>query len=335
MYLVCSLTAWDVAKPEFRIAFGKDAELARPGSSLSTNTLRPVASSLESFLEPDDTFGRRHLSSLPVSDFDLVGAASHLIDNLRISSPSIHHDADIRHLTHLESLVIEIDELHKSIIDHFTARAKQVSDVLKDLESDVQSSTILLDSTTHSVDVKMQELGLQPWKGTRVSEDSELTCVSNGTSGFGAKRKSTLSIPKTIDSEFSDGKLSPLDAEKKSSTSTTSRFVAWIKRKSSANTLSKTLPSPESSKKDVQMQTVNAEEQTDTKITMRLFLNTALQASSVPLETAGRDMDSLRECLVSVSSIFAPLGQFADIYEYRLNNSWTLLVVQFQEWTAY
>lgn len=246
----------------------------------------------------------RHLLSIPDSDFDFVGAASQLIDNLRISSPSIYHDADTRHLKHLESIVTEIDELQRAIINHFTTRAKQVSDVLKNLESDVQGTTTMLDSTTHLVNTKLKELGPHPGLGTRASEDSELTCVSQrmSTASSGLpKRKYSLSKPKTLDSESLDGNVSPVDAEKQS---TTSRFVAWIKRKTSANAISlKVSTFTEASKKDVEIQTISSEE-SDIKLLKSIIVNPALQRSSMTLRAVERDIESIQDCIVSVSASF-------------------------------
>lgn len=253
----------------------------------------------------------RHLLSIPDSDFDVVGAASQLIDNLRISSPSIYHDADTRHLKHLESIVAEIDELQRAIIHHFTTRAKQVSDVLKNLEGDVQSTTTVLDSTVHLVNSKLQELGPQPGPGTRASEDSELTCVSqrmstassSTTSSGLLKRKYSLSIPRTLHSESSDGNLSPVDGEKQS---TTSRFVAWIKRKTSANAISSKVSSfTEASKKDVEIQTISSEE-LDTKILKSAIVSPALQMSGMTLRAVERDIESIQDCIVSVSACSLP-----------------------------
>ncbi|KAJ3732121.1 ankyrin repeat-containing domain protein [Lentinula guzmanii] len=296
------LTAWEVAKPQYRIAFGNDAELSRPGSSVSTNTLRPAQYSIESHLDPECTAGKNYASHITLSDFDVLGAATHLIDNLRICSPSIHHETDIRHTKHLESLLFEMEKLQRIIIDHFQARTQEVSDVLKDMEGDIQDTAVLLESVVHSVDAKIQERGLQPRIITRMSEDSEITCVSDriSNSSRGLKNKSSLSIPRTFESATSNtnGSLTPNTAKK----TTTSKFVAWIKRKTSANALAKvSAPLPTLGKRDVQIQTFMGE--SDSSDLMRMSIESALRTSGCPLGAAGRDLDLLQASLTSIREL--------------------------------
>ncbi|KAJ3744161.1 ankyrin repeat-containing domain protein [Lentinula detonsa] len=296
------LTAWEVAKPQYRIAFGNDAELSRPGSSVSTNTLRPAQYSIESHLDTECTAGKNYASHITLSDFDVLGAATHLIDNLRICSPSIHHETDIRHTKHLESLLFEMEKLQRIIIDHFQARTQEVSDVLKDMEGDIQDTAVLLESVVHSVDAKIQEHGLQPRMITRMSEDSEITCVSDriSNSSRGLKNKSSLSIPRTVESATSNtnGSLTPNTAKK----TTTSKFVAWIKRKTSANALAKVSgPVPTPGKRDVQIQTFMGE--LDSSDLMRMSIESALRTSGCPLGAAGRDLDLLQASLTSIREL--------------------------------
>lgn len=254
-------------------------------------------------MEPESIADRKHASRLPTSNHDIFGTATRLIDNLRISSPSIHHDFDIRHTEHLESLVIEMEQLQRTIIDHFQVRMQQVSDVLKEMEDDAQETAVLLESVAHSVDAKLQERGLQPWTRIRMSEDSEITCVSDRFSNSrGLKTKSSLSIPKSLESTASSANgSSTASAEKKAAPSTTSRFVAWIKRKTSANALAKVSnPSPTLLQKDAPKQTFTDRGESDLDM-MRTSIESALRTSVFPLRAAGRDLESLRESIASVS----------------------------------
>ncbi|KAJ3889783.1 ankyrin repeat-containing domain protein [Lentinula edodes] len=304
------LTAWEVAKPQYRTAFS-DTNLSRPGSSLSTNTLRPAHYSIESYMEPESIADRKHASGLPTSKLDIFSTATRLIDNLRISSPSIHHDFDIRHTEHLESLVIEMEQLQRTIIDHFQVRMQQVSDVLKEMEDDAQETAVLLESVAHSVDAKLQERGLQPWTRIRMSEDSEITCVSDRFSNSrGLKTKSSLSIPKSLESTASSANgSSTASAEKKAAPSTTSRFVAWIKRKTSANALAKVSnPSPTLLQKDAPKQTFTDREESDLDM-MRTSIESALRTSVFPLRAAGRDLESLRESIASARKLLRSAAQ--------------------------
>ncbi|KAJ4480004.1 ankyrin repeat-containing domain protein [Lentinula aciculospora] len=298
------LTAWEVAKPQYRVAFGKDTKSCRPESSLSTNTLRPAHHSIESYLEPGSMANKNYISRIAISDIDVVAAAARLIDNLRISSPSIYHDTDIRHTKHLESIVVEMDQLHRIVIDYFQARIQQVSDVLKEMEGDAQDVTVLLESVAHSVNAKLHDRGLQPWTHTRMSEDSEITCVSDrlSNSSRGLKTKSSLSIPRTLNSTMSDSNGSSTANTEKVTISTTSRLVAWIKRKTSANTLAKvSSSSPTVVKKDVR--TLTDRRESDPGDIMRTSIDSTLRTSGFPLSTAGRDLESLRESITSTREL--------------------------------
>ncbi|KIK62432.1 hypothetical protein GYMLUDRAFT_72662 [Collybiopsis luxurians FD-317 M1] len=290
------LTAWEAAKPEFRLAFG-ELELLRPESSLSTYTLRPTYGqySIESHLDEITEFHYQRRISSTTLDFDVTAASHQLIDNLRISSPSMHHDTDVQHIRHLESLTVEMDRIHGAIIDYLRARVKEVWDVLKDMEDDARDMTVLLDSTTCLVNVKLEERGLEPWTQTRASEDSDLTCVSSGERSLTGTKSATPSI---IISE--DG--SPSLLEKKA-TSTTSRFVAWIKRKSSATAIPKVAgspsPPPMPCQEETQMLLRSPRNSNDSKNMTCNSINAALRTSGITLGAVGKDLEDIRDSLVS------------------------------------
>ncbi|KAJ3829897.1 ankyrin repeat-containing domain protein [Lentinula raphanica] len=320
------LTALEVAKPQYRVVLEQDAqESVRPGSSLSTNTLRPQQSSIESHLDPECPVGKSRSSHITLADYDVFNAAAHLIDKLRISSPTLHRDSmDTRHMVHMESLISEMENLKRTIIGHFQARAQEVSDVLKDMEGDVQDTAVLLESVRRSVERKIEEHGLQPLTITRVSEDSEITCVSDriSDSSKGSKinddDKSRLSTPGTLQptntpSHTNNSLLSTSNvSSKKVSGSTTSRFVAWIKRKTSANALlakssNPMLPTssqmPQVMKKDIQDRMPVARKESDSSDLMRMSIISALRTSGRPIGAAGRELDSVRESLTSIKKL--------------------------------
>ncbi|KAJ3758993.1 hypothetical protein EV360DRAFT_42744 [Lentinula raphanica] len=291
------LTALEVAKPQYRVVLEQDAqESVRPGSSLSTNTLRPQQSSIESHLDPECPVGKSRSSHITLADYDVFNATAHLIDKLRISSPTLHRDSmDTRHTAHMELMISEMENLKRTIIGHFQARAQEVSDVLKDMEGDVQDTAVLLESVRRSVERKIKEHGLQPLTITRVSEDSEITCVSDRISDSSKGLLSTSNV-----------------SSKKVSGSTTSRFVAWIKRKTSANALlakssNPMLPPssqmPQVMKKDIQDRMPVARKESDSSDLMRMSIISALRTSGRPIGAAGRELDSVRESLTSIKKL--------------------------------
>ncbi|KAF5392211.1 hypothetical protein D9757_001431 [Collybiopsis confluens] len=284
------LTAWEAAKPQFRLAFG-DAELLRPESSLSTHTLRPAQGqySIQSYMEESPVSPLHWRISFSLGDFDVSAASHQLIDYLRISSPSLRQGNDVWHIKYLESLMVEMNQLHLVIIDHLRARATEASNVLKEMEDEAHDVTTFFDSVTYSVNAKLREQGLEPWAHSRVSEDSDLTCVSSGTKS---------ATPSIIISDEEGAVSSSSSIRTKTTPSTKSRFVAWIKRKSSASAISK-VANPLSSPPKKNARRLGPASSESLNGVEPSSVNATLLNSGITFRVVGKDLEDVQDTLVS------------------------------------
>ncbi|KAF8896555.1 hypothetical protein BD779DRAFT_1608737 [Infundibulicybe gibba] len=178
------LTALEVAKPEFRSAFGEDAERFRCVSSLSTRTIRPSESlvSLVSFSEWNSNATMSNYDEEFYSaDFDCVSSSHEFLSNLRLSSPLLPHPSHPSHLDYLSGLMRESSQLGQAILGRYRTR---IDDAAKDLEEArlvYDQIDNLLDVVVGGVEEKARNFGLdafQPRRRNRDSEDSEATVVS-------------------------------------------------------------------------------------------------------------------------------------------------------------
>ncbi|KIY68729.1 hypothetical protein CYLTODRAFT_373966 [Cylindrobasidium torrendii FP15055 ss-10] len=210
------LTALEVAKPEFRLAFGQDE---RPSSSCSIYTLRPATSysSMVSFFDlPDAPQGLE--ASAP--SFDSTGMGQRLVTNLRLTSPAIHHDQNTSYFSHLEGVLGEAEEISLELIAHFRARTEDTSKELLELSATARGITNLFETVSRDADAVTEERGIEsinPWRSKRGSEDSQKTMVSTGSA--------------TPPSPTSPG------FAVKSEEKATSKWKSWFKRKPSADRL--------------------------------------------------------------------------------------------------
>ncbi|KAF8071648.1 hypothetical protein FPV67DRAFT_888340 [Lyophyllum atratum] len=179
------LTALEVSKPEFRAAFGENAEKLRSVSSMSMRTIRPTGSfaSLVSFSEiqpvvPDDT-----LSLCSPLDFDVEESSHQLLSNLRSTSPSIDHQNDPVTIRRLTSLLCEVSRLHEGIIRQFRSRVQEAFKELQELRSNSEKVHILMDHVTHAAVEKLGDKGFDTFRRrkARDSEDSQLTMFNQSS----------------------------------------------------------------------------------------------------------------------------------------------------------
>ncbi|KAG6840673.1 hypothetical protein C0991_005178 [Blastosporella zonata] len=183
------LTALDVAKPEFRVAFGENAERLRPESSLSTRTMRAVASfaSLVSFSESQQVMDDDTSSLCSPVDLDIEESTHQLLFNLRGCSPDINHPHDPVTLSRLSNLLAEATHLHQGIIRQFRSRVQEASKELQQLQSSSSQVQKLLHRVTLGAVHKLGDKGFDAFQRRRArdSEDSQGTMfhdVSRSTS---------------------------------------------------------------------------------------------------------------------------------------------------------
>lgn len=197
------MTAFDVAKPEFRAAFGADTENVRSVSSLSNRTIRPSTSfaSLSSFKEwtpviqaitDDDT------SLFFTPDFDVSTSSHQLLANLRQTSPILIHDPAPTNLNYLESMLSDTADTSYDILRHFRARTNDADLELREALAIFNRVSTLRDVVSQDVEVRLKERGLQPIKSrrqNRSSEDSQVTAVSSDAGGAMSDGIKRLSVP--------------------------------------------------------------------------------------------------------------------------------------------
>ena len=198
------MTALEICKPEFRVAFGDDAEKLRSVSSLSSRTIRPTRSfaSLASFSEwqpagLDDT-----VSLYSPVDFDVEGSIHQLLSNLRTTSPIILHGSDPEHLEHLTKLICGSSELNYRIVNRFRSRVLEATRELQELQNKSQEAHDLLDLLAQAASDRLRGRGFDALhlnSKPRDSADSENTAVASQAS----RSRSSIAKPARIDGHHS------------------------------------------------------------------------------------------------------------------------------------
>ncbi|KAG7444851.1 ankyrin [Guyanagaster necrorhizus] len=303
------LTALEVAKPEFRVAFGEDAESLRPASSLSMRTIRPLTSSIPSFSSFSDLramYAQDRLSSSSL-DLDMPTAAHQLINNLRLTSLTSRHDMHPSYLDYLDRLLSDLTRLSASLMQHFRARVGEVSDELAAVSSAAGGLSKLLDVVARDAGKLIQERGIEPInpsrKDKRESEDSQKTAVAVSlsltdseppTPSKSSSRPPTPSnIPAPDVSPSSRKKKGPPSEEEKSRPA--SKWKAWFKR----------VVSDWSSNTDIQSGvTEDVEVDSGKPPTPRgIAIDNALRTSYVVLAAAQRDLNSIADAIACAQHI--------------------------------
>ncbi|KAF9007556.1 hypothetical protein BDQ17DRAFT_1539915 [Cyathus striatus] len=201
------LTALEVAKPEFRVVFGAEAEQFRSTSALSNHTIRMSESfaSLASFVDwnPSDSFVSDDSASfISSSAVDIATSIQTLISNLRITSPSARHRTDFAHVDRMENLLSETTQLGKTITEHFCIRIQEVLSEIEDLQKNAEMVTGLRDAVARAADSKLVLRGLRPLplrNRNRDSEDSQLTTISQSVTSTCINSSSTSLLKTTMD----------------------------------------------------------------------------------------------------------------------------------------
>lgn len=317
------LTALEVAKPEFRVAFGEDAESLRSASSLSMRTIRPLTSSIPSFSSFSDLRAMYAQDRLTSLDFDMPTAAHQLINNLRLTSLTSRHDMHPSYLDYLDRLVSDLTRLSASLMQHFRARVGEASDELIELSSAAGGLSKLLDVVTRDAGKLIQERGIEPInpskKDKRESEDSQKTAVAVSLSLTDSEpptppKSSRPPTPSDIPSSDvfpSKKKRDPPNDEEKSRTA--SKWKAWFKR----------VVSDWSSNTDIQSG-VSEDVQVDSgrpPMPRGMAIDNALRTSSVVLAAAQRDLNGIAEAIACAQHIVLKTSQSISRAEKIINRA--------------
>ncbi len=199
---IIRLTALEVAKPEFRVAFGDDCDRLRSVSSLSNRTvraLRPTAS-LTSIVSFSNERSARDNELLVVDD-DIALSSHKLIAHLRFTCPTSQHAPDASNVTALSEALAESQALGQVILQNYRGRADDAMKDLYEVRMVVARIGAMLDKVSDSVDGELAQQGLQPIHTLggrfRDSQDSQATAVASEDAEYAQVVVTTQSSPQT------------------------------------------------------------------------------------------------------------------------------------------
>ncbi|KAF9496645.1 hypothetical protein BDN71DRAFT_1588826 [Pleurotus eryngii] len=206
------LTALEVAKPEFRVAFGDDCDRLRSISSLSNRTvreLRPTAS-LTSIVSFSNERSSVRDNELLVADDDIALSSHKLIAHLRFTCPTSQHAPDASNVFALSEALAESQALGQVILQNYRGRADDAMKDLYEARNAVARIGAMLDKVSDSVDGELAQQGLQPSHVLggrfRDSQDSQATAVASEDGEYVQVVSTTQSSPQT------SGQCSPMSA---------------------------------------------------------------------------------------------------------------------------
>ena len=220
------MTALEVAKPEFIVAFGENVEKYRSASSLSTHTIRAI-SSFASLVSLSDGTPAVHgdCSSLCTPlDLDFQESTQRLLFNLRSTSNCVDNDPDS--IEHLTNLVAEASQLSHGIISQSRRRVREANQALSDLRGIAVKTHTLLDSVTSAAVEKLGERGFDTFpRRNRGSEDSQITVLNRSS-----RNASTSSIAKGDQVDDTHVSVAIQTVLITSPSQSPSRSVSWTER---------------------------------------------------------------------------------------------------------
>ncbi|KAF9266468.1 ankyrin [Marasmius fiardii PR-910] len=307
------MTPLDLAKPHFREVFGLATDDLRPESSLSVSTIRPRLSSFPSL--DCAAQSKQNDDAISLCDFDVVTAAHQLIDNLRITSPSLYHDYDSDNLNHIENLIRETSQLSVAIIRNFRSRSEYASRAVKNTIAESSIVDDLLWTVSLAAEDKLVVQGLGDMVRDRrschrESQDSQLTAVSVMVTEAKREPSSPVGEATQVQRELEKSvQKVELDSEKDKSSSSgaSSFFKGWFKRKTPKETQGKedqaSLSSPPSPVSRVPSSSPPVKSETASEVQSWLWQSTdiTLRSSPIVLEAARQEIDSVKEGLISAS----------------------------------
>ncbi|KAF9231002.1 hypothetical protein BU15DRAFT_90999 [Melanogaster broomeanus] len=190
------LTAFEVAKPQFRLAFNLDGHSNRPQSSLSDRTIRPntstCLSSIASFTDWASPIAPPSIgeSMVPTNhlppDFDVMSTSERLLENFQYLSTDAQFVRDAAGLDHLESVVTETSQLGDDILAYFRGQVNDAAKELRDMREGLNAVDRLWNVVSQEAAEQLQSRGdaahslvhlLMHKRTPRGSEDSQSTAV--------------------------------------------------------------------------------------------------------------------------------------------------------------
>lgn len=219
------MTALEIAKPEFIVAFGQNVEKYRSVSSLSTTTIRAIGP-FASLVSLSDGTPAVHddSSSLCLSNLDVQESIQRLLFDLRSTSNCVDNNPDS--IEHLTNLVAEAFQLSHGIISQSRRRVREANQALGDLRNIAVTTRTLLDSVTSTAVEKLGERGFDAFSTrNRGSEDSQITVLNRSNSN--TSTSSIAIVDQVNETHVSVATQTVLIS---SPSQSPSRYVSWTER---------------------------------------------------------------------------------------------------------
>ncbi|TRM64262.1 ankyrin repeat-containing domain protein [Schizophyllum amplum] len=267
------LTALDVARPEFRSAFGVDMEGRRAASSLSCRTVRPLRSvaSSSSVMTVSSSF------PLPVtSDDDMFALSTQLLSNLTQLTRPMSKRAT-RDVDQQRALLGETARLGRVLLPRLRTRCTDTVREVHELRALFDKVDQSFFAVSRAVAAAMRERGIERKKRNRESEDSQATAVEHAQLAMSEKSMSP----------------SPTKEVEAAKPSKPSKFKAWLKRKIRADR--PTTPTDPARTSSPFPRAASSEDLPPTREPMAC----ALMVSSAILDAVGRDMHRIVDALTA------------------------------------
>ncbi|KAJ6468360.1 hypothetical protein C8R45DRAFT_468054 [Mycena sanguinolenta] len=355
------LTALEICKPEFRSAFGEQLEDLRPGSALSSHTIRP-SMSVASF-SSSSSGGAPVDTDDVLNNVDISASSEQLLVNLRLTSPSQKHQATPFHLNFLDNLIREAADISAIVSTHYRTITDEASKDVQVLRKNADRMQVLLDRACGDVEQAMQSRGLAPIlhrrRSNRESEDSQATAVSpveapeggipwpqlgdnlsvlEGNKSSERLRSPSVEQLKTTGVDPNEPK-SKTELAKSTKSSGTTKLKAWMKRKllfpgldeahnvlgPKAVTLNSAQQKLEAILEQIDPEDVAAHPPrtpvVDCDLSADDWVDHLLQTSHSSLQAASRDLDRIRECIASSEHFISIVNRCAARAERVVNRA--------------
>ncbi|KAJ7650762.1 hypothetical protein FB45DRAFT_1077911, partial [Roridomyces roridus] len=326
------LTALEVCQPEFRAAFGEQLDDLRSASSLSCYTIRPAASESQASLSlasEDAAFDHEEAASL-LNNVDISASSEQLLANLRLTAPAESQSAKPFHLNVLDNLLREAANISTIVSTHYRTIADEAVKDVTSLRAGVDKVQGALDRACRDVEHSMRARGIAPSTAllrkrfNRESEDSQATAVS-------VDLQAARSCERVDKLQSENKTVEPVGSPAKNSKqSGTTKLKAWMLRKlMPGETVVEPSPPRRSTKVSLKAQQrptldVIPEQQTeiqkpipspspaaDPDLSADAWTDGLLRASYVALQAANRDLDRIRDCIISAEHFISVVDRCA------------------------
>jgi hypothetical protein len=288
--LFCRLTAAEVAKNEFRAAFG--LENARPESAASMRTVKPKKSqkslrsvtsnaSIASITTPYDYIPPSHHAPSP--DADILPLFEQVSGDLRFISRALASAVSPGELNTLEDLLVNTMDKGTMLLTRARVPVDLAADNLQRIQSCLNRVGGLLTAVSNDVENKLEiRMGdshwdLRPRRRTTDSGSSEGTVVSQRS------RKTSCSGSTKLGS---DPDLSGFSEDESKSWHPADKFKNWFRKKLKPDSRSKQSKSKHEGWEGPK--------------------GLALRSSDRILNVASRDLVGVEECITMVSNLINP-----------------------------